>query len=114
MPSDDVAIQRWLNDIQHHIGMAQGFVAGMSYETFKNDNLHLYAVTRCLEIISEASRRLPPDFKQRFPEIPWKEVAGSGGIYRHNYENVQSLRIWRTIHEALPALRAVVDAAFQA
>ena len=43
-----------------------------------------------------------------------KEVAGSGGIYRHNYENVQSLRIWRTIHEALPALRAVVDAAFQA
>jgi hypothetical protein len=53
MPSDDGATRRWLMDIQYHIGMAQGFVAGTSYETFKSDNLRLYAVTRCLEIISE-------------------------------------------------------------
>jgi uncharacterized protein with HEPN domain len=68
-----------------------------------------YAATRWLEIISEASRRLPSAFKERFPEIPWKQVAGSGNIYRHSYENVQERRIWATIHEALPALRAVVD-----
>jgi uncharacterized protein with HEPN domain len=59
MPSDSEATSRWLNDIQHHIAMAAGFVAGMSYESFKDDNLRLYAVIRCLEIISEASRRLP-------------------------------------------------------
>ena len=45
------ATRRWLNDIQHHIAMAQGFIAGINYEAFKDDNLHLYAVTRCLEII---------------------------------------------------------------
>jgi uncharacterized protein with HEPN domain len=67
-------------------------------------------VTRCLEIISEASRRLPRAFKERFPEIPWKQVAGSGNIYRHAYEDVQERRVWATIHEALPPLRAVVDA----
>ena len=49
MPSDHGAIRRWLTDIQHHIGMAQGFVAGINYETFRDDNLRLYAVTRCLE-----------------------------------------------------------------
>ena len=43
--------------------MAQGFVAGINYEAFKDDNLHLYAVTRCLEIISEASRRCPKNSK---------------------------------------------------
>jgi uncharacterized protein with HEPN domain len=72
-----------------------------------------YAATRCLEIISEASRRLPLAFKERFPEIPWKDVAGSGSIYRHNYEDVQERRIWKTIHEALPPLRALVDTELQ-
>ncbi len=69
---------------------------------YLDDDKTFYAVTRCLEIISEASRRLPPAFKERFPEIPWKQVAGSGSIYRHNYENVQEVRVWKTIQEALP------------
>ena len=49
-------------------------------------------------------------FKERYPEIPWKQVAGSGNIYRHAYENVQEQRVWATIHEALPPLRAIVEA----
>ena len=64
MPSDS-ALRRWLTDIQHHIHMAQGFVSGMSYGAFQDDNLGLYAVTRCLEIISEASHRLPDELKDR-------------------------------------------------
>ena len=83
MPSDDGATRRWLMDIQYHIGMAQGFVAGTSYETFKSDNLRLYAVTRCLEIISEASRRLPDELKARNASIEWRDMAAAGNIYRH-------------------------------
>lgn len=56
-------------DIRHHIAMAEGFVTGMDYEAFKDDNLRLYAVTRCLEIISEASRRLPDALRARHPSI---------------------------------------------
>jgi uncharacterized protein with HEPN domain len=52
---------------------------------------------------------LTPAFKARFPEIPWKDVAGSGNIYRHNYEGVQALRVWTTIREALSALRVVAE-----
>jgi uncharacterized protein with HEPN domain len=103
-----------LEDIRDNIARATRFVGRLELDAFLADDKTFYAATRCLEIISEASRRPPPGFKQRFPEIPWKEVAGSGSIYRHNYENVQALRIWRTIHEALPALRAVVDAALRA
>jgi uncharacterized protein with HEPN domain len=88
MPSEREATRRWLNDIRHHIAMAEGFAAGMTYATFKDDNLHLYAVTRCLEIISEASRRLPEALKERHPEIQWKDMAATGNIYRHEYEDV--------------------------
>ena len=90
--------------------MAEGFVAGMTYTTFKDDNLHLYAVTRCLEIISEASRRLPEELKARHPAIQWKGMAAAGNIYRHDYEDVAAREIWDTLTLHLPPLRAVVEA----
>ena len=48
-----------LRDLAHHIDLAESFTAGFDYETFVADARTVYAVTRCLEIISEASRRLP-------------------------------------------------------
>jgi len=77
MPSDSGAISRRLTDIQHRIRLAQEFVAGIGYEAFKDDNLRLYAVTRCLEIISEASRRLPDELKNRHPSIQWRDIAAA-------------------------------------
>ena len=76
----EVSRESGVNDIRHHIVMAEGFVAGMTYATFKDDNLHLYPVTRCLEIISEASRRLPAELKERHPTIQWKDNVRSGPI----------------------------------
>ena len=52
MPSDAEATRRRLRDIEYHIDLAEGFVAGISYDSFKDDTLRLYAVIRCLEVIS--------------------------------------------------------------
>lgn len=89
--------------------MTEGFVAGMSYDTFKDDYLHLYAVVRYFEIISEASRRLPDELKARHPPIEWREMAGSGNIYRHDYEDVAGRRVWRTLTLSLPPLQAAIE-----
>jgi uncharacterized protein with HEPN domain len=99
-----------LEDMRENIARVTQFVHGLDLEGFLVDMKSFYAATRGLEIISEASRRLSPAFKERFPEIPWKDVAGSGNIYRHNYEDVLERRVWNTIHEALPPLRAIIDA----
>ena len=109
MPSDSAAASRWRNDIRHHIAMAEGFVAGVSYDAFKDNNLRLYAVTRCLEIISEASRRLPEGLKARHPSIEWREIAAAGNLYRHQYEDVAAQRVWRTLTVSQPLLRIVVE-----
>jgi len=77
--------------------MAHEFVGAMSYDHFKNDNLRLYGVVRCLEIISEASRRLPGALKERHPSIEWREMAAAGNIYRHEYEDVAARVVWRTL-----------------
>jgi uncharacterized protein with HEPN domain len=67
-------------------------------------------VTRCLEIISEASRRLPGALKERHPAIQWKNIAAAGNIYRHEYEEVGAREVWDTLTMHLPTLRAVVEA----
>lgn len=99
-----------LRDIQRHITLAVEFVADEGPDEFRNDLRAVYAVTRCLEIISEASRRLPDDLKARHPEIPWKQIAGAGNIYRHDYEEVAAPMIWNTVMFALPALAIAVEA----
>jgi uncharacterized protein with HEPN domain len=64
-------------------------------------------VERGIEIISEASRRLPEDLKARHPEIPWPKVAGIGNVLRHDYEDVAAPVMWKLVHDDLPALEAV-------
>ena len=88
MRSDKESLHRWLTDIGYHIAKAQSFVEGMSYETFRDDDLRFYATTRCLEIISEATRRLPDELKERHSSIPWQEIAAAGNVYRHEYDHV--------------------------
>jgi len=69
----------------------------------------VYAVTRCLEIISEASRRLPEQLKARHPAIGWKQMAGAENVYRHDYEDVAAEFVWETVVRALPPLRNVIE-----
>jgi uncharacterized protein with HEPN domain len=97
-----------LRDMDHHIGLAIQFVGELSYEAFRDDARTVYAVTRCLEIISEASRRLPNDLKARHPSIAWKDMAGAGNVYRHDYEDVAAKLVWDTVQVALPPLQDVV------
>jgi len=66
-------------------------------------------VTRCLEIISEASRRLPDDMQGRPPGVAWKQMAGAGNVYRHDYEDVAAEFVWKTVQRALPPLKAVLE-----
>jgi uncharacterized protein with HEPN domain len=97
-----------LRDILKNIELARSFVAGLSFNDFQTDQRTVYAVVRCLEIISEASCRLPVDLKERHPEMPWTDMAGAGSIYRHDYQDVRDILVWHTIEQNLEPLRIVV------
>jgi uncharacterized protein with HEPN domain len=98
-----------LCDILRHILLAQEFVAAMDAKSFHDDVRTVFAVIRCLEIISEASRRLPEAVKARHPAIAWRQIAGAGNIYRHDYEDVTADIVWDTIAQDLPTLRKAVE-----
>lgn len=107
MPSDSPIA--WLKDIRFNIGLAFSFIGNSTLDQFLADIKTIYAVTRCLEIISEASRRLPPELKDRHPHIRWRGMAGAGNLYRHEYERVLDRAVWDTVQESLKPLLAVVD-----
>jgi uncharacterized protein with HEPN domain len=69
MPSKNPA-QR-LSDIIENIDAIRAFTAGLDFAAFRADRKTVYAVVRALEIISEASRRLPEPLCARHPEVDW-------------------------------------------
>jgi uncharacterized protein with HEPN domain len=65
---------------------------------------------RRAEIISEASRHLPTELKDRNSDIPWRKVAGIGNVIRHNYERIAPDVLWKLAIEDLPVLERVCRA----
>jgi uncharacterized protein with HEPN domain len=106
MPSE--SCNNALMDIRDNILFAQEFVRGHDLKSFLADTKTVYAVTRAIEIISEASRRLPDDMRERHPHLPWRDIRDVGNFYRHQYDNVEASYVWRTVQERLEALLTVV------
>jgi uncharacterized protein with HEPN domain len=77
---------------------------------FERDRIRRRAVERCIEVISEASRRLPEDVKAAFPEIPWRAIAGIGNVLRHDYDEINASLIWQTATVRAVPLRAAIAA----
>lgn len=94
-----------LRDIVDNIDIIQDFTARIDRDDFAADGKTVYAVTRALEIISEASRRLPAELRDRHPEIDWVAVPAARNVYRHEYEGVDAALIWHTVRHSLAALR---------
>jgi uncharacterized protein with HEPN domain len=97
----------YLQDIVNAIAHIQSKMRDISLETFQDDLDRRRIVERSVEIISEASRRLPDTMKSRHPDIPWRKVAGIGNVLRHDYENVIPDALWKLAHDDLPTLEKV-------
>src|SRR3979411_980946 len=95
-----------LYDIRDNILFAREFVDRLTAGTFTASRLHVFAATGALEIISEATRRLPDDLRNRHPHLPWRSIRDVGNFYRHQYDNVAASYVWETVTAHLPPLLA--------
>jgi uncharacterized protein with HEPN domain len=98
-----------LLDIRDNARLAQLWTMGSNAESFGSNRQLFYAVTRCLEIVSEASRRLPADMRDRHPQLPWRAIMDVGNVYRHEYDNVSETAVWLTVQQRLAPLLACVE-----
>lgn len=99
-----------LEDIKVDISAIGTFVAGRSYLDFCTDGMLHRAVQRSVEIISEASRRLPPELTAAYPDVDWRGIRDIGNVLRHAYPDVQPETIWNIATVKVHPLRRAIEA----
>lgn len=95
-----------IQDILETIDRVQAKVAGKTFADFETDWEFRFVVQRAIEIISEATRRLPDELKAIRPEIHWRSVAGIGSVLRHEYHTM----VWDVVQDDLPPLKTAIEA----
>ena len=98
----------YLKDILEAMDAIERFVEGMEFEDFKMDDKTSSAVIRKFEIIGEATKNVPETIKQKYPIIPWREMAGMRDKLIHFYFGIKYDLVWHTIKDVIPEVKSFI------
>lgn len=105
-------VRLFLTDMMDSIGKIEVWIKNVTFEKFSSDSLLQDAIVRNLEIIGEAAKNIPEDIRARYPDIPWKRVAGFRNIAIHDYFGVDLSLVWKILTEGIvsvkPALQRIL------
>ena len=94
----------YLKDMLDSAEKAISFVGEFDFDQFESDEKTNFAVLRALEIVGEAAKKVPAEFRASHTEIPWREIAGTRDKLTHEYFGVNLPVVWKTVKEDLPGL----------
>ena len=103
----------YLTDILDAMDKVRRFTEGMTFEEFAADDKTTFAVVRALEIIGEATKNIPARIRRIYPEVPWKQMAGTRDKVIHQYFGVDLAIVWKTAKEEVPAILPVIGKVLQ-
>lgn len=98
-----------LQDILDAILFVERYIAGRTLDDYRRDDMLRAAVERKIEIISEATRRLPDDLTAAHASMPWAKIRGVGNILRHDYDEVYDEVVWNIAARQLPPLKRATE-----
>ena len=81
---------------------------GKGREVFLQERLIQVWMVHHLMIIGEAVRSIDPAFRQRYPSVPWRQIAGMRNILVHDYFRINECVVWETVEQHLPPLKAEI------
>lgn len=99
----------FVEDILDAMNNAEAFVRGTSYDQFKDDLRTNFAIVRALEIIGEATKRLPTSLREQYPDIPWRNMAGMRDRIIHGYDTVDLQIVWDVVEKDIPQIRPQIQ-----
>lgn len=101
-------IRLYIEDIQGAISKIEKYSHGLSSSKFSQNSLVIDAVIRNLEVIGEAAKNIPAEFKNEYKDIPWSKIAGMRNIIVHEYFSVDLEILWQTVKSDIPLLKAKI------
>ena len=98
-----------LHDILQSIVEIEQITLSANIEKFKADRVMRFATERLLEIVCEASRKLPDSIKDSEPDIDWRKMGDFGNLLRHAYHSTDVDTVWQIVRNHLPALKTFAE-----
>ncbi len=99
----------FLLDIQNSLLKIFKYTDNITFEDFINDDKTKDAVERNFEIIGEAVKNLPEEYRNKYPHIPFKQIAGMRDKLIHDYFGIDYEIVWKTIKDKLPEFNTEIN-----
>jgi uncharacterized protein with HEPN domain len=99
----------YINDIVQALHHILEFTYGMTLEEFENDIKTQYAVIKSIEIMGEAAKKIPGSIRRKYPEVPWKRMAGMRDKLVHEYHGVDETIVWGVATKDIPSIKTAVE-----
>jgi uncharacterized protein with HEPN domain len=97
-------------DVKDRIGKIRSMLVGLTFDDLSRDEIRRAAFERYLEIVCEASRHLPDEWKTGFgPDVPWPKMVGLVNLLRHAYHRSNLEVLWSIYSDDLDVLEAAID-----
>lgn len=91
----------FLEDILDALEKIENYTKNLSFTEFADNGMAVDAVIRNFEVIGEATKNVPEEIKEKYPEVEWKEAAGFRDVLIHDYFGIDLEAIWDTIKKNL-------------
>jgi len=98
----------YLEDILHSCERIIEYVEGMNLDQFVGDSRTYDAVVRNLEVIGEASKKLPQATRERLPGVEWRKISGLRDYLAHAYFGIDDDILWDVVGNKVPQLATMV------
>ena len=101
-------VKQCLVDLNEYVERVLELVSQTDESRFSQDELLQDAMLRRIEVVGEIVKQIPLEYREKYPAVPWKDIAGTRDIISHHYDGVNMHRVWLIATRDIPDLKPLV------